>query len=204
MTRRLILQLTIILPLLAAAGCSPDVLMLPLSPDGVVLAFGDSLTAGNGAAADQSYPAQLARLLNREVVNAGVSGEISREGMQRLNALLDAHRPELLILCHGGNDLLRKLPQAELEANLLAMINMAHSRGIQVLLLGVPSPGIFLNSAEVYEKVAEATGVFFIPELIPDVLSEPALKSDTVHPNQAGYAEVANSLYAALQEFGAI
>lgn len=189
---------------LLLAGCGSDRTLAPLAADATILAFGDSLTAGTGADAEYSYPAQLARLLDRTVVNAGIPGEESSEGRARLEGLLDRYRPQLLILCHGGNDLLRKRPLAQLDNNLKAMIAMAQSRGIDVLLLGVPAPGIFLSSEEVYDVVAEATGVAFIPEVIADVLSQPAKKSDAVHPNAAGYGEIAATIHAGLKNFGAI
>ena len=193
-----------ILAFLMLAGCGGEPPLNPLSANATILAFGDSLTAGNGADVEFSYPAQLARLLNRQVINAGISGEESGEGRARLETLLDQHRPQLLILCHGGNDLLRKRPVAQLDGNLRAMIAMAQSRGIDVLLLGVPAPGIFLSSEAVYADVAEATGVAFIPEVIADVLSQPSKKADTVHPNAAGYGEIAATIHQALQDFGAI
>lgn len=185
-------------------ACSSEPPLQPLSGSATILAFGDSLTAGNGASEQGSYPAQLSRLINRSVINAGISGEESNAGRQRLAALLEQYRPELLILCHGGNDLLRKRPVVQLEDNLKAMISMAQQRGIQVLLLGVPSPGIFLSGNEVYENVARDTGVELIPDLIADVLSKPALKSDTVHPNEAGYTEIAGTIAGELKKLGAI
>jgi len=138
------------------------------------------------------------------VINAGISGEESSEGRARLESLLDQHRPQLLILCHGGNDLLRKRPVVELESNLRAMVSMAQNRGIEVLMLGVPAPGIFLSSEEVYEVVANDMGIAFIPELVADVLSQPAKKSDAVHPNAAGYQEMAETIASTLADLGAI
>ena len=203
MVKRGIVTLAIALNLLLAS-CGGDALLAPLPRNAVILAFGDSLTAGNGAPEAGSYPAQLSRLLNRSVVNAGISGEESREGRQRLAALLDEHRPQLLILCHGGNDLLRKRPKAQLEENLTAMISMARERGIEVLMLGVPAPGIFLSADDVYERVAQATGVAYLPDVIADTLSSASLKSDAVHPNQAGYGEIADEIFDGLQDMGAI
>jgi len=81
---------------------------------------------------------------------------------------------------------------------------MAQQRGFQVLLLGVPSPGIFLSGNEVYENVSRDTGAELIPDLIADVLSKPALKSDTVHPNEAGYTEIAGAIARELKKLGAI
>ena len=197
-------HIKILLMVLLLAGCGSDRSLTLLPGDATILAFGDSLTAGNGAPADSSYPVQLARLLNRTVINAGISGEESGEGRSRLESLLDQHRPQLLILCHGGNDLLRKRPVAQLEGNLRAMITMAQNRGIEVLMLGVPAPGIFLSSEEVYEVVADTTGVAFIEDVIADVLSEPSKKADAVHPNAAGYAEIADVIFSELQDLGAI
>ena len=193
---------SLLLGLLVACSAEPP--FQPLSASATVLAFGDSLTAGNGAPQQGSYPAQLSRMINLSVINGGVSKEESHEGRDRLANLLDQYRPELLILCHGGNDLLRKRPLAQLEENLEAMIIMAQQRGIQVLLLGVPSPGIFLSGNKVYETVADNTGVELIPDLIADVLSQPALKSDTIHPNEAGYTEIAETITSELQKLGAI
>ena len=193
---------SLLLGLLVACSAEPP--FQPLSASATVLAFGDSLAAGNGAPQQGSYPAQLSRMINLSVINGGVSGEESHEGRDRLANLLDQYRPELLILCHGGNDLLRKRPLAQLEENLEAMIIMAQQRGIQVLLLGVPSPGIFLSGNMVYETVADNTGVELIPDLIADVLSQPALKSDTIHPNEAGYTEIAETITSELQKLGAI
>ena len=193
---------SLLLGLLVACSAEPP--FQPLSASATVLAFGDSLAAGNGAPQQGSYPAQLSRMINLSVINGGVSEEESHQGRDRLANLLDQYRPELLILCHGGNDLLRKRPLAQLEENLEAMIIMAQQRGIQVLLLGVPSPGIFLSGNKVYETVADNTGVELIPDLIADVLSQPALKSDTIHPNEAGYTEIAETITSELQKLGAI
>ena len=193
---------SLLLGLLVACSAEPP--FQPLSASATVLAFGDSLTAGNGAPQQGSYPAQLSRMINLSVINGGVSEEESHQGRDRLANLLDQYRPELLILCHGGNDLLRKRPLAQLEENLEAMIIMAQQRGIQVLLLGVPSPGIFLSGNKVYETVADNTGVELITDLIADVLSQPALKSDTIHPNEAGYTEIAETITSELQKLGAI
>ena len=185
-------------------ACSDEVALPKLDADAVILAYGDSLTQGKGAKAEQSYPAVLSRLSNREVINAGISGEESGAGLKRLPAVLAEHQPDLLILCHGGNDFLRKRDEARMEANIREMISQAKSRNIPVVLLGVPKPGLFLSSAEVYQKIAESTEVVFIEDLVADVLSDKSLKSDTVHPNSDGYGVIADAIYSVLKERGAL
>jgi len=188
--------------LLVACGGGPE---LPhLDADAVILAFGDSLTHGNGAGKDESYPAVLQKLSSRRVINAGVSGEVSDQGVKRLPGLLRQYHPALLILCHGGNDILRKLDPAKMAANVRRMISMAKDRGIPVVLLGVPRPGLFLSSAGVYGDIADETGVIYMEDLIPDILADNSLKSDTVHPNRDGYRRMAEGIYTKLQEAGAL
>lgn len=189
----------------ALAGCKADKPPLPrLAADATVLAFGDSLTYGTGAAREQSYPAVLAELTGREVVNAGMPGEVSAAGLARLPELLDEYSPQLLILCHGGNDMLRRSDLAAAAGNLREMIALARERGIEVVLLGVPKPGLFLNAAEFYGEVAASTGVPYEPEALPEILADAALKSDPIHPNAKGYRRLAEAVYALLQEAGAL
>ena len=114
-----------------------------LANDATILAFGDSLTYGTGANTGEDYPSLLASYLNLNVINAGIPGEISKQGLKRLPQLLDKHKPDLLILIHGGNDILRKLPRSELKSNLLSMFAEAESRNIPAVALGVPEPGLF-------------------------------------------------------------
>ena len=106
--------LYMLLMLIGLTGCSSDLELPPLNNDAVILSFGDSLTSGTGANKAESYPAYLEQLISRKVINAGVPGELSERGLKRLPALLEEHQPDLLILCHGGNDLLRKKDLAQM------------------------------------------------------------------------------------------
>lgn len=188
----------------ALAGCgdaSPR--LQPVPPEGVILAFGDSLTHGTGARPGESYPELLAALSGRRVVNAGVPGELSADGLARLPALLERHRPQLVLLCHGGNDILRKRDPRETSRNLREMISLVRSHGAEVVLIGIPKPGLFLGTAGFYEQVAAAMDVPLEAEVFADVLAKASLKSDAVHPNAAGYRLVAERLYAFLYDAGA-
>ncbi len=199
------LRVCVLLGTLLAAACGEDAPRLPPLAEGdTVLAFGDSLTRGTGAPRGQGYPEILGTLIDRPVVNAGVPGELSAAGRARLARVLDEVRPALLLLCHGGNDLLRRRDGAHTARELTAMIEMARARGVAVLLLGVPAPGLLLSTAEFYHDVAAATATPLQADAIADVLGTAALKSDPVHPNAAGYRVIAEQVRNALEEFGAL
>ncbi len=191
--------------LLFISACSDETPRLsPLSSDVVILAFGDSLTQGNGAKENESYPAVLQALTGRKVINAGISGEESTPGLKRLSGVLEKYKPQLLILCHGANDILRKKDMDKMESNVRQMIQLAQDNDIPVVLLGVPKFSLILSSYDVYKKIADSTGVIFIEDLIPDILGDTSLKSDTVHPNKDGYRVMADTIYTVLQESGAL
>lgn len=189
---------------LTLAACTETPQLAPIPSDGTILAFGDSLTFGTGAATHQSYPARLQRLSGRRVINAGVPGEVSARGAERLPALLDRHQPDLLVLCHGGNDILRGLPEQEVRDNLAQMIDAARKRGVQVVLLGVPARSLLLDTAAFYEEVAQHHGVPLEDDVIAAVLGEKQLRADRIHPNAQGYRHIAEAVYGLLRERGAL
>ena len=187
------------------AGCSGHAVPLqPLREDAVVLAFGDSLTFGTGAAREQSYPAVLSALIDRQVVNAGVPGELSSAGVRRLPSLLAKHRPGLVVLCHGGNDILRRRDRAALRTNLEQMIVESRAAGAEVVLLAVPDFGLMLSAAEDYRAVAAATGVPLEDQALPEILADRGLKSDAIHPDAGGYQRLAEAVVALLKRHGAL
>ena len=191
--------------ILIASGCGEKNSSLsPLSSSSVILAYGDSLTYGYNVKRSESYPAKLEVLTGISVINSGVSGEVSAQGLKRLPKVLDEHHPQLLILCHGGNDLLRKMDLEEMESNIRGMIQLSLDRDIPVILLGVPKPGIFLSSFDVYKKIANSMNIIFIEDLISDVLGKKSLKSDSIHPNKKGYNVMAEEIYSLLLDKGAI
>ncbi len=195
--------------LLLAIGlgaCSDSKPQLPLlSADAVILAFGDSLTFGTGANSEHSYPAELARLTGLTVINAGIPGEVTAQGVRRLPALLDRYKPQLLLLCHGGNDLLRKTGTAVTRDNIEKMITAADQRNIPTLLIGVPQPALmFLEAAPIYNEIAEQHGLVYEGEILPEVEADNKLKSDRIHPNAAGYRRMADAISELLRQSGAL
>jgi lysophospholipase L1-like esterase len=187
------------------AACGDDPPPLPKLPaDAVILAFGDSLTHGTGARDYQSYPAVLAKRTGHRVINAGKPGEETAIGLRRLPGALNRFRPDLLVLCHGGNDILRKRDPAATEANIREMIRLAREQSIAVVMIAVPNIGVFLSSADFYDDIADDMGVPMEADILADVLGDNRFKSDHVHPNAAGYARMAEAVQALLVEHGAL
>lgn len=180
---------------------TPDIPRKKLPSDAVILAFGDSLTYGFGAAPDESYPSVLSELIHRKVINAGISGELSSQGLQRLPKVLDTYRPDLLLLCHGGNDILKKTEVDVLRNNLEEMVRIAQKRGIDVIIIAVPEFSLLhLSPHPVYEEIAERHHLPIEPEILSDVLHDNQYKSDTIHPNTQGYRKMAETVKKLLQE----
>jgi len=198
------LSCALLAAVLLASACGQGAKLPRLPADAVLLAFGDSLTFGTGANEEQSYPAQLARLSGRRVVREGVPGEVSASGLARLPAALDAHRPRLLVLCHGGNDFLRRLPADRAAENLRAMIRLAKARGIDVVLIGTPDFGITLTPPAFYAQIAKEFAIPYEGDVLTKILRNGELKSDQVHPNARGYRLMAERVFEVLKKSGAL
>jgi acyl-CoA thioesterase-1 len=174
-----------------------------------IVTLGDSLTAGYGLAATQSYPSVLQERLDAEgyefeVVNAGVSGDTSAGGLRRLEWALDGD-VRVLVVALGGNDGLRGLPVDGLKQNLTAIIAEARKRKVAVILAGMEAPPNYGQEyatafREAFREVAEREGVLFIPFLLDRVAGESALnQGDGIHPNPQGTRMVADTVWSVLR-----
>ncbi len=175
----------------------------------VILAFGDSLTAGFGVDANDSYPARLQRLLvekgyHYKVINAGVSGDTTAGGAGRIDWVLQ-HEPEIVILELGANDGLRGLPISEMRKNLGKIIETCRKNGVKVLLAGMeitPNLGAEYSKdfRESFPLLAEQYNVPLIPFFLKDVAAQPELtQPDGVHPLSNGYAIVTQTVFQYLK-----
>ncbi len=202
MMRRGFLVLLCTILLAACGGSTPPV--ASLGANDVVLAFGDSLTYGTGAKPEESYPAILGQLIGRPVVRAGVPGEQTAGALARLPAVLDEHQPRLVIVCLGGNDMLRKRALPEIEANLREILKTIKARGLDAILVGVPAPGLITSAPDFYERLAQEFRIPYEGEVVTSVLYKADLKSDPIHPNAAGYRKVAEAIAELLRKARAI
>jgi len=196
----------LLLLLCCVSACSQQSPPLtPLADNAVIVAFGDSLTYGTGVnSKTQSYPTILAQLTGLTVIKKGIPGEVSELGLERLVDVLDENQPNLVILFHGGNDLIRKLSKEQLKNNLDQMITLIHNTGAQVVLVGVPNFSLMLNVPELYSELATKYNIPIERHTMQQIIRDPALKADQVHPNAQGYKLLADSIYTLLQSSGAL
>ena len=178
----------------------------------VILAFGDSLTAGFGVDARDSYPARLQRLLvekgySYKVVNAGVSGDTSAGGAARIDWVLQ-HDPDIVILELGANDGLRGLSISEMRKNLGEIIEACQKKGAKVLLAGMeitPNLGAEYSREfrETFTQLAKQYKIPLIPFFLENVAARPELtRPDGVHPLAEGYAIVTQTVFQYLEPIG--
>lgn len=166
-----------------------------------IVALGDSLTYGYKLPPNDSYPAQLSTLLNNEynIVNYGINGNTTEDGLRRIEEVLEKEKPKLVILSLGGNDFLRKQSQQATINNLIEIINIIKQYNSDVLLLAVPQPSIMglytgLNDSEIYTIISDKEKTPVIYKVFSPWLSKESYKIDTIHLNKEGYFEVAQKI----------
>ena len=178
-----------------------------------ILAFGNSLFAGYNLEDGESYPARLEaalreRGIDARIANAGVSGDTTAAGLQRLAFTLDAQEraPDLVIIELGGNDLLRGLSPDETEANLSAMLDILAERDIPVLLMGMRSPPNYGPEFQaefdaLYPALAEEYGADLVPFFLEPVYDQPQLiQPDRIHPTAEGIETLVGATVDAVVE----
>jgi acyl-CoA thioesterase-1 len=188
------------------AGCGREKVprLAPVGPNDVIVAFGDSLTYGTGAAEAESYPVVLSGLIGRKVIRAGIPGEVTEGGLARLESVIEEHRPALMIVCLGGNDMLGKSADAQIRDNLRQIIKSIKDRGIGVMLVGVPRPALVTQAPPFYAELAAEFGIPYEAAIVTDVLYQRELKSDPIHPNARGYRKMAEAIAKLLKKAGAV
>ncbi len=204
MIHHLIKLLFIALIAYSLAGCSDKAKLQALDTNATILAFGDSLTYGTGTSRNNTYPAVLERLINRKVINAGIPGEISKNGLTRLPGLIEKYHPDLIIICHGANDILRKLDLTKTRSNIQQMINLARQNNSGVVLIGVPEFSLFLSTAPIYQALADENQLPIANDILGHIIGNNALKSDHIHPNTQGYQLLAENIDLLLKQSGAL
>jgi acyl-CoA hydrolase len=198
--------LLVLLAFLAACGGKPQVAPLPAGSP--VLAFGDSVTFGTGAAPGEDYPTQLAAISGWNITNAGIPGDTAEAARGRILAAIEQTRPALVIVELGGNDFLRRRPEGQVKVDLRAILGEIRRADIPVVLVAVPRFSLIgavvgaLPDAELYEQLSREEKVPLVPKVFGRILADPGLKADQIHPNAAGYSQLAEGIAATLRDVG--
>lgn len=176
---------------------TPDVANYPSAGKNVI-AFGDSLVEGVGSTEGNNFVSRVSRAVGVPILNYGVAGNTTRDGVERLPQVLE-NDPKVVLLLLGGNDYLRQIPREETFENLGTMIEMIQSKGAVVLLLGVRG-GLFSDHFDdEYQMLALRYKTAFVPNVLDGLLFQQELMYDSIHPNDTGYAIVAERITPVLK-----
>ena len=164
-----------------------------------IVMFGDSLTVGIGASEGNSLPELLSKKINQPVINMGVRGETSRDGLSRINKVTEEH-PRVVLVLFGGNDYLQEIPSSETFKNIDAIVTKIQQSGAVVVLLGIQG-GILSDPYEAeFKKIAKKRGTLYVKNVLDGIIGNEDLMFDEVHPNDKGYALIAKKILPVLKK----
>lgn len=166
-----------------------------------IICFGDSLTYGTGAAPNKSYPAQLSEMIGQPVINAGIPGNTTADGLKRLETDVLKRSPRIVLITLGGNDLKNGVHKDIVFMNLKQIIKAIQAEGGLVVLGGVKFILLDKGYGEMYKKLAKETGIILIPDILNGLIGKDKYMSDTIHPNAAGYEIMAKKFQTAIEPY---
>jgi len=168
---------------------------------GNIICLGDSLTAGEGAAEGGDYPSQLSRLIGKPIINAGRSGDTTQMVLARLKKDVLERSPGIVLVMLGANDVLQKIPNETIFQNLKDIILSIQQEGALIIVAGFNIPLVGRNLDAEFKKLTKGTGAILIPDILHDVLENRRHMSDHIHPNEAGYAIIAERFDEILKRY---
>jgi len=184
-----------ILTWITLGGCVKKTNIANLDSNGsTIICFGDSLTRGHAARADQAYPARLSARLGVPVVNAGRDGDTTAQALKRIDRDVIRKHPRMVLVFLGGNDVLHRIPKRETLANMDRILARCVSSGAIVVVIHTKY-GLFKDPyRKDFEQLADKYGAVFVPNVLNGIFGRPSLMSDEIHPNAAGYDLVAERI----------
>lgn len=162
-----------------------------------IIAFGDSLIVGAGATEGNDFVSLLSKKIGLNIVNLGVSGNTTEDGLSRINEI-DQYNPKIVLLLLGGNDAIRKIPIETTFRNLEIMISKIQSKGAIVLLLGVKGGLLGDKFKPEFERISKKYYTAYVPNVLDDLFGDRRFMEDTVHPNNEGNRIIAEKVYPVL------
>lgn len=165
--------------------------------EGSIVAFGDSLVFGTGAAEGKNFVSLLSGMIGKPIENFGVPGDTTETGLARIDTVIRKH-PSIVLLLLGGNDYLHRVPRGQTFKNLDTIVSRLQNDGVLVVLLGVRG-GLFTDNFDPeFEELAKRRKTAFVPDVLDGLFGHPKFMSDEIHPNDEGYALIAQKIYPVL------
>jgi len=183
-------------------GCAKQEIKNTGSSGKNIICFGDSITFGYGANPGEDYPAALARIISiRPVFNAGINSDTTIEALKRFKSDVLDKDPFMVIIEFSGNDFVQKVPKEVTMKNIAEMIERIQAQGAIVVIADI-SAGMFLQEYRaLLAQLARKKQALFISSILSGIITNPAMKSDFLHPNAKGYAEIARRVYKAIEPY---
>ncbi len=178
-----------------SSGCGKREVVNIGSQGNNIICFGDSITFGYGAEPQESYPSILAEISGLPVINAGIDGDTSAEGLERINKDVLSRNPVLVIIEFGGNDFLKKVPLEQTSDNIKKMIDVIYGKGAMVAVVDISAGLLLKDYRPLLRKIAKEKKAVFIPSILSGIVTNPKMKSDFLHPNGDGYKIIARKIY---------
>jgi len=166
-----------------------------------IICFGDSLTYGTGASSGMDYPTQLSKMIGKPIINAGIPGNTTSDGLQRLKDDVLSQSPKIVMITLGGNDLKNGMSKDAAFSNLNKIIRQIQEKGALVIIGGVDIPFMGRGFGKAYQDLAKETGAVLIPNVLEGIMGKSDLMSDSIHPNDKGYTLMAQKFYKAVQPY---
>ena len=165
-----------------------------------IVAFGDSLTYGQGAGRSETYPAYLSKMIGREVVNLGVSGNTSAMGLARINQI-KKYSPYMVLIEFSANDLFRRIPREQTENNLREIVQQVQEMGAIAVLIDTGGAYPMETYTKIQKQISKDYNTLFVPGIMDDIYSKKSLKSDQIHPNVEGYKIIAAKVKKIIEKY---
>ncbi len=166
---------------------------------GPIVAFGDSLVYGVGASPNHDFISLLSQKIGEPIVNLGVPGDTTEDGLARINTVIEK-KPRLVLVLLGGNDYLKRKPAEETFSNVGTIIDRLHASGAVVIVLGVRGGLLSDHFDTQFEALAEEKQTGYVPDVLDGIIGHATLMSDQIHPNDKGYAIIAEKVYPTLKK----
>jgi lysophospholipase L1-like esterase len=157
----------------------------------IIVCFGDSLTFGTGASKGMDYPSQLAKMIDRPVINEGIPDDTTSSALGRVKRDVLSKKPDIVLITLGGNDLKNGVSKDIALGNLKQIVQIIQKQGAKVIIGGLSFPGMDRGFGKGYEDLAQQTGALLIPDIFAGIADNPVLMSDPIHPNNSGYHIIA-------------